>query len=266
MDRIETFQDLLDILEAKPEWAQALRQRLLTPELLALPEKFAAFADMVEKRFQALETDMTQVKADVAELKTDMTQVKADVAELKTDMTQVKADVAELKTDMTQVKADVAELKTDMTQVNADVAELKGHAVPVAAQRMTGVIAQAANVRRSRWLNSTQIVDIADDAEDEGRADIPANEMQSFKAIDLAMTAIDKTSGEPCYVVIECSYTLTQDDVARVKRNAAHMARFTGTPAKAVAAGNSIPEAVSIFAEEQDVACVTITSKASSPR
>ena len=252
MDRIETFQDLLDILDAKPEWAQALRQRLLTPELLALPEKFAAFADMVEKRFQALETDMTQVKA--------------DVAELKTDMTQVKADVAELKTDMTQVKADVAELKTDMTQVNADVAELKGHAVPVAAQRMTGVIAQAANVRRSRWLDSAQIVDIADDAEDEGRADIPANEMQSFKAIDLAMTAIDKTSGEPCYVVIECSYTLTQDDVARVKRNAAHMARFTGTPAKAVAAGNSIPEAVSIFAEDQDVACVTITSKASSPR
>ena len=252
MDRIETFQDLLDILDAKPEWAQALRQRLLTPELLALPEKFAAFADMVEKRFQALETDMTQVKADVAELKTDMTQVKADVAELKTDMTQVKADVAELKTDMTQVKADVA--------------ELKGHAVPVAAQRMTGVIAQAANVRRSRWLDSAQVVDIADDAEDEGRADIPANEMQSFKAIDLAMTAIDKTSGEPCYVVIECSYTLTQDDVARVKRNAAHMARFTGTPAKAVAAGNSIPEAVSIFAEDQDVACVTITSKASSPR
>ena len=180
MDRIETFQDLLDILDAKPEWAQALRQRLLTPELLALPEKFAAFADVVEKRFQVLETDMTQVKANVAELKSGMTQVKADVA------------------------------------------ELKGHAVPAAAQRMTGVIAQAANVRRSRWLDSTQIVDIADDAEDEGRADIPANEMQSFKAIDLAMTAIDKTSGEPCYVVIECSYTLAQDDITRVKRNAAH--------------------------------------------
>ena len=100
-----------DILDAKPEWAQALRQRLLIPELLALPEKFAAFADRVEKRFQALEADMTLVKADVA--------------------------------------------------------ELKGHAVPVAAQRITGVIAQAANVRRSRWLDSTQIVDIADDAESE---------------------------------------------------------------------------------------------------
>ena len=245
MDRIETFQDLLDILDANPEWAQALRQRLLTPELLALPEKFAAFAGMVEKRFQALETD---------------------VSELKSDMTQVKADVAELKSDMTQVKADVADLKSDMTQVKADVADLKGHTVPVAAQRMTGAIAQAVNVRRSRWLDSTQIVDIADDAEEAGRTDIPANEMQSFKAIDLAMTAMDKSTGEPCYVVIECSYTLTQNDVIRVKRNAEHMTRFTGTPAKAVAAANSIPEAVSAFANANDVACVTITNKASSPR
>ena len=96
---------------------------------------------------------------------------------------------------------------------------------------MTGEIPRIANVRRPRWLDSTQIVDIADDAEDEGRADIPANEMQIFKTIDLAMTAVDKTSGEPCYVVIECSYTVTQDDVTRVKRNAGHMARFTGIPA-----------------------------------
>ena len=210
MDRIESFQDLLDILDAKPEGAQAFRHRLLTPELLVLPENFAAFADMVEKRFQALKTDMTQVKADVA--------------------------------------------------------ELKGHAVLVAAQRMTRVTAHAANVRHSRWLDSTQIVDIADDAEDEGKANIPASELQSFKAIDLAMTAIDKASGESCYVVIECSYTLTQDDGTRVKRNAAHMTRFTGITAKAMAAGNSIPEAVSTFAEDKDVACVTITSKASSPR
>ena len=52
MDRIDTFQDLLDILEAKPEWTQALREKLLTPELLALPEKFAAFAEMVSRRLR----------------------------------------------------------------------------------------------------------------------------------------------------------------------------------------------------------------------
>ena len=78
--------------------------------------------------------------------------------------------------------------------------------------------------------------------------------------------AIDKDNGHPCHLVIECSYTLTQDDVTRVKRNAEHMSRFTGITAKPVAAGNSMPEAVSIFAEDQDVACVTIASKASNPR
>ena len=229
-DRIETFQDLLDILDANPHWVQALRERLLTPELLALPEKFAAFADMVERRFQALE-----------------------------------ADVAELKTDMVQVKADVAELKTDMTQVKANVADLKGHTVPVAAQRMTGVIAQAANVRRPRWLDSTQIVDIADDAEEEGKTTIPPNEMQSFRAIDLAMTAIDKTSGEPCYVIIECSYTVTRDDADRALRNAEHMTRFTGVPAKALAAGSNVPEQVSAYAKQKGVECVLVTPKASAP-
>ena len=215
-DRIETFQDLLDILDANPHWVQALRERLLTPELLALPEKFAKFAEMVERRFQALE-------------------------------------------------ADVAELKTDMTQVKTDVGELKGHTVPLAVQRMTGVIAQAAKVRRPRWLDSTQIVHIANDAEDEGRADIPPNEMQSFMATDLAMTAIDKTSGEPCYVIIECSYTVTRDDADRALRNAEHMTRFTGVRAKALAAGSNVPEQVSAYAKQKGVECVLVTPKASAP-
>ena len=245
MERIETFQDLLDILEAKPEWAQALREKLLTPELLALPERFAAFVETVNafilqtnRRFEALEKDVTELKTDVAELKSDMTEVKADVAVLKSDMTEVKANVA----------------------------DLKGHTVPLAAQRMTGAIAQAINVRRPRWLDTTQIVDIADDAEEEGKADIPANELESFRAIDLAMNAVDKASGTSCYVVIECSYTLTRADITRVKRNAEHMTRFTGRPAIPIATANSIPEAVSTFAEEQNVTCVTITNKADSPR
>ena len=109
-DRIETFQDLLDILDARPEWAQALRERLLTPELLALPERFATFSNMVEHRLHNLETD---------------------------------------------------------------TGDLKGHTIPTAVQRMVGLVAQTANVRRPRWLDNTAIVDIADDAAEAGKADNP---------------------------------------------------------------------------------------------
>ncbi len=270
---IATFEDILAAMENNPGLQAAMRQHVLDQEFLQLPaivrelqQAVAELAELVRdyiattnERLDRLEQDVKELKADVATLKVDMTQVKTDVTTLKTDVATLKTDVATLKTDVATLKTDVATLKTD-------VAELKGHTVPVAVQRMTGALTQAVNVRRPRWLDSTQIVDIADDAEDEGRAAIPANELESFKAIDLAMTAVDKATREPCYVVIECSYTLANDDVIRVKRNAEHMTRFTGIPARAVAAGNFIPDVVSRFAESNDVTCVPITNKATSPR
>ena len=235
---IATFEDILTAMENNPSLQAAMRQHVLDQEFLQLP---------------AIVRELQQTVAELAQL------VRDYIATTNERLDRLEQDVKELK-------SDVATLKTDMTQVKTDVAELKGHTVPVAVQRMTGALAQAVNVRRPRWLDTTQIIDIADDAEEEGRAAIPANEMQSFKAIDLAMTAVDKATREPCYVVIECSYTLANDDVIRVKRNAEHLTRFTGIPARAVAAGNSIPDAVSRFAESNGVTCVPITNKATRPR
>ena len=56
------------------------------------------------QRIVQLETDMAEVKADVATLKTDMAEVKADVATLKTDVATLKTDVATLKTEVAEVK------------------------------------------------------------------------------------------------------------------------------------------------------------------
>lgn len=41
MTVIHTIEDLLHTLDDNPEWVEALRARLLSPELLNLPEKFA---------------------------------------------------------------------------------------------------------------------------------------------------------------------------------------------------------------------------------
>ena len=43
MYTINTIEDLIHVLDEKPEWIDALRARLLTPELLDLPEKFTEF-------------------------------------------------------------------------------------------------------------------------------------------------------------------------------------------------------------------------------
>ncbi len=79
MTTITTIEDLLQVLDEHPHWLAALRARLLTRELLALPERFAAFVettnqrfDKVEHRLDTLETDVKGLKADVKSLRDDM--------------------------------------------------------------------------------------------------------------------------------------------------------------------------------------------------
>ena len=76
MTTINNIEDLVRLLDERPEWAEALRQRLLTRELLEMPDALARFIhatderfDQVEGRLQVVEYDIVQLKADVSYLK-----------------------------------------------------------------------------------------------------------------------------------------------------------------------------------------------------
>ena len=91
MAQINTFQDLLDLLDSDPEYLEALRVRLLTPELIELPAKFAELVTTVahistkldefiaatNRRFETLEADVKTLKDDVATLKGSDTERRA---------------------------------------------------------------------------------------------------------------------------------------------------------------------------------------------
>ena len=72
MTTINTIEDLVHILDEHPHWLEALRARLLTRELIELPEKFAAFVETTNKRLDTLESDVKGLKADVKGLRDDM--------------------------------------------------------------------------------------------------------------------------------------------------------------------------------------------------
>ena len=79
----QQYQDLLEFLDSNPEYLHDMRVRLLSPELIALPEQFAqlvgvvaelsskldAFAEATDRRLNALEADVGTLKADVGTLK-----------------------------------------------------------------------------------------------------------------------------------------------------------------------------------------------------
>ncbi len=56
---INSMQDLVRVLDEHPEWAEALRVRLLTRELLELPQRLADFVATANKRFKAIEARLS---------------------------------------------------------------------------------------------------------------------------------------------------------------------------------------------------------------
>ena len=254
MTTINTIEDLLQVLDEHPHWLEALRARLLTRELIELPEKFAAFVETTNQRFDKVEhrlgtletdvkelkTDVKELKTDVKELKTDVKELKTDVKELKTDVTGLKTDVTGLKTDVTGLKTDVKELKTDVTGLKTDVKSLRddmgilkgAHARNVAVEDATS-IARGLGLRRTRTLSRDELWDLTETAD---TTDIPPNALRSFRQADLIMAATDQ-AGEPCYIAVEISFTANGRDTTRARRNAEFLTRFTGKPAYAVIAG-----------------------------
>ena len=69
MATINTIEDLIQLLDDNSHWVEALRARLLTRELIELPEKLAKFVDPTSQRFDRIEGLLDRLIDDVAMLK-----------------------------------------------------------------------------------------------------------------------------------------------------------------------------------------------------
>ena len=58
---INTIEDLMRVLDSHPEWLEAMRSRLLTRELLALPQTFAEFVETTNRRFDRIDRRFDQI-------------------------------------------------------------------------------------------------------------------------------------------------------------------------------------------------------------
>ena len=189
--KIDTIEDLIRVLDDHPEWLEALRMRLLTRELLELPQRLAEFIEAANQRF--------------------------DRVEARQDRTE--------------------EL---LGKLIDNVGNLKGAHAKSVAKEEADIIANSLGLRLTRLLTGQEVGELA-----LGRdaADIPRNELLSFRRADIVMEAAD-ADGAPCYVAVEVSYTVNGRDTTRAVRNADMLTRFTGKPARAVVAGLQIDDRV----------------------
>ena len=67
--KIDTIEDLMRILDDHPEWLEAMRMRLLTRELIEMPQRLAEFAASTNERLERLEGRVDRLTDDVGNLK-----------------------------------------------------------------------------------------------------------------------------------------------------------------------------------------------------
>ena len=237
---INSMEDLIQVLDEHPEWLEALRARLLSRELLDLPQNFALFvAEMRE-----FKSEMNEFKAHVDRFvaatnnRFDGVDARFDGVDARFDEVDARLDRVDTRFDGVDARLDRAEARSDghdvmLKRITDDLGQLKGAHARNVALADAAVIARDLNLRRTKNLTQDELLDLIDSAD---TSDILVSDLRSFRVADLIMEATAE-DGEVCYVAVEISYTANGRDTKRALRNAEFMTRFTGKRAFAVVSG-----------------------------
>ena len=234
MTTVNTIEDLIRILDEHPEWNEALRARVLSQELLNLPQTLADFAESTERRLTALE---------------------ATQAEMQATLTDMQAALAKFVENTDQR---LMALEAGQNRLVSDVAPLKAAHARNGALLIVARIARVVGCRDYRVLDLGDVLNMIDDADTD---DIPPNELTSFENADIIIEATPRDNSEIHYIAVEASYTGGWRDVDRATRNAGYLTRFTGRPAHAVVAAQRIRPGIERLVERGEVHWAQILQK-----
>ena len=247
MTIIHTMEDLIQVLDEKPEWLEALRARLLTPELLDLPQTFARFvADMNEfraemyrfveatnKQFEAIDRRFEAIdkRFEAIDRRFEAIDRRFEAIDKRFEAIDKRFEAIDKRFDEHTARLD--SLDGSVQKLRNDMGPLKGGYARNAAIANAALIARKMGLRRSKTLSQEDLLDLTDAADIAG---IPSNQIDSFHLADLVMEAMDQER-EPCYIAMEISFTVNGRDTDRAIRNAEFLTKFSGKRAYAAVAG-----------------------------
>ena len=258
MATFNTVEELFRILDSDPQLLEALRARLLTQELLALPAAHAAFvAEMREFVAETREfVAASNRRFEAIELRLDSIDEK--VTGLDERVTRIEEKVTKLDEKVTKLDEKVTGLDRRVIRLGNDFGVFRGSYAESAARKRVNTIALGVGNAKRIDLDEFTVRTLDTDAlKDKARAfanisDIPQSERLSFYESDLVAEVQDR-EGETYYIVVEASYTCDETDTDRAISHAKLLARFTRKNAYAVVAGVRIDNEIRETIESGDV-------------
>lgn len=240
MATINTIEDLIRLLDENPQWVEALRVRLLTRELIELPEKFARFADATNQRFDRIEERLGGIEE---------RQDKGDerMGRMEDRMGRMEDHMGGIVERLDRGDERMDRMETRLDRLTDDVGLLRGDYARSTAMRQADMIAEDMGLTLVRLLSHSDLRALTPFQD---VADIPAGHLRSFRLADLVMETTNP-EGETIFVAVEISFTVNGRDTARALRNAGFLTRFTGRPARAAVAGAGLDERIRDHVESE---------------
>ena len=205
MTTINNIEDLIRVLDENPQWAEALRARLLTRELLELPQVVAERTARIEERME----------------------------ELAGRMEELAGRMEELARSHAQLAEAMARMESRQDRMQDDLGWLKGRIIYDIVRDDAGIIAHEMGFVLEQTLVRADLMELT---RGQNVSDLSRGALQSFHRADLMMRVADAEGGQR-YIAVEASFTVNGRDSRRALRNAELMTRFTGQPAMAAVAG-----------------------------
>ena len=204
IDDIQAVERLMQTLDENPHLMEAVRSRILTRELLELPQLFTQLTergDQLAERVDRIEGQLTQLIDQVQKL---------------TDSVFELADRTDRR----------------FNRLADDLTWLKDVGAVTIADKQGMSISEDLGLEYERQLTQREIRDLV---RNHDTADIAPGDLRGFRAADMIIEAAD-AAGQLHYIAVEVSFTADQRDIDRPIRNAGYLTRFTGKPAHAVVA------------------------------
>ena len=250
MTTINNIEDLIRVLDENPEWVEAVRARLLTRELLELPQVVTEIAERIariEENQAEMARNQAEMASSLAELTSSHAQLAGSLAELTSSHAQLAGSLAELTSSHAQLAGSLAELTSSHAQLAEALARLEarqdrmqddlgwiiGRTIYDIVRNDAGLIAREMGFELEKTLVRADLMELT---RGQNVSDLPRSTLQNFHRADLMMQVVDEADNSS-YIAVEASFTVNGRDSRRARRNAELMTRFTGQPAMAAVAG-----------------------------
>ncbi|MCS6829746.1 MAG: hypothetical protein NZ749_03790 [bacterium] len=223
--RIQTLDDLIQILQEHPEWRDRLRDVLFTEEEKQVPDRLRRIEEALDRlthsheraiarlehqeqsHKQALER-LERLEASVERLWQSHQQALERLERLEASHQQLLEEVRELRKAVERLTAWLERLDVEVAKWRGYTLELRFH------QRASAILGYY--VRRPRVLDLGMVVEDLIDA----GAEFSDKEKAEVLSLDELVSAKHPHTGEPIHIAVEVSWMIFPDDVERAARRA----------------------------------------------